>query len=339
MKFEEFLDKYQKEEVVHFATQCPSNPVVSVLIQTYQHKDFIAACLESVLGQKTSYPMEILIGDDDSTDGTREICQDYARRHPTRIRLLLHHRANNIRVKGQPTGRFNVLYGLYSSRGRYLAICQGDDYWSDPAKLQTQIDFLEQNPEFSGCFHNTQILNENNEIIGTVMEDSTAESVLQRDLLDPGPSIGHTSSFVFRRRSIESFPDFLVRTTYDRVIAFAVAEAGPWRGLAESMSVYRIHQGGVYSNVGPRTQLLTLAEIYSGLYSDRNNRRRYGTELRRRLAYYYRELARAHEQDGRYGGYLRYLWKYVTVSKLDLTLLKIIVKEEILSRRNKSPVA
>jgi glycosyltransferase involved in cell wall biosynthesis len=335
MQFKEFLAKYQRTAVVHFETDCPQNPVVSVLVQTFQHKDYIAACLDSVLRQKTAYPMEIIVGDDDSTDGTREICREYARRHPARIRLILHHRANNIRVNGKPTGRFNVLYGLFAARGRYVAICPGDDYWSDPAKLQTQIDFLEQNQEFSGCFHNTQILNEKEEIIGTILDDSASERLGQRELLDPGASIGHTSSLVFRRRSIEPLPSYLIAATYDRVIAFAVAEAGPWRGLKESMSVYRIHQGGVYSKVGMRTQLLTLAEMYSGLHSDRNNRRRYGTVLRKRLAHYYREIAGTYAGEGRYGGYLHYLWKYVTVSNLDLTLVKILIKEEMLSRAGK----
>ncbi len=97
--------------------------------------------------QKTNFQFEILLGEDASTDGTREICIEYAKKYPNKIKLFLHSRENNIKINGQQTGRFNFLYNLSSACGKYIALCEGDDYWTDPLKLQKQVDFLEANPE------------------------------------------------------------------------------------------------------------------------------------------------------------------------------------------------
>src|SRR5690606_4409195 len=114
------------------------NPVVSVCVQTYQHAPYIRECLDSILMQKTDFPFEILLGEDESSDGTREICIEYAEKFPDKIKLFLHRRENNIQIFGYPTGRFNFLTNLYSSNGKYIAICEGDDYWTDSDKLQKQ---------------------------------------------------------------------------------------------------------------------------------------------------------------------------------------------------------
>ncbi|MCL5282115.1 MAG: glycosyltransferase [Planctomycetes bacterium] len=116
-------------------------PLVSVQIITYNHQPYIAQAIEGALQQQTSFPFEILIGEDCSTDGTREIVFDYQRRFPTRIRVITSDRnvgayANQRRVHA-------------ASSGKYLAICDGDDFWHDPRKLQLQVDYLEARPEYS----------------------------------------------------------------------------------------------------------------------------------------------------------------------------------------------
>src|SRR5690606_14855355 len=119
---------YQKSEVEEVSNQVPDFVLVSVCIVTYNHVDYIRECIESVLNQKLSFQYEILIGDDDSTDGTREICMQYAKQYPEKIKLFLHKRENNILIEGRPSGRFNFIYNLYSARGKYIAFCEGDDY-------------------------------------------------------------------------------------------------------------------------------------------------------------------------------------------------------------------
>ncbi|MCI5055370.1 glycosyltransferase [Phaeodactylibacter sp.] len=148
MNFQEFKSRYQKAPVEEYPNKVTDVPVVSVCVMTYQHKDYIRQCLDSILMQKTDFPFEVLLGEDASTDGTREICIEYAERYPDKIRLFLHERANNIHINGSPTGRFNFLYNLFSAKGEYIALCEGDDYWVDIHKLQKQYDFLESNLEY-----------------------------------------------------------------------------------------------------------------------------------------------------------------------------------------------
>lgn len=105
-----------------------ASPKVSVVIITYNHADFIADAIEGALMQETDFPYEIIIGEDESEDGTREICIDYAERYPERIRLFLRSREDVIYINGRPTGRFNSVESLKAARGEYIAACEGDDY-------------------------------------------------------------------------------------------------------------------------------------------------------------------------------------------------------------------
>ncbi len=157
MDFETFKRKYEKTPVKEVENQVSQTPLVSVCIQTYQHEEYIRRCLDGVLMQQTSFQYEILLGEDQSNDSTRKICLEYANKHPELIRLFFHDRRNNIRIGHQATGRFNFLYNIYSSRGRYIACCEGDDYWTDSSKLQKQFDLLEANPSYSASFHDVTV--------------------------------------------------------------------------------------------------------------------------------------------------------------------------------------
>ncbi len=128
------------------------NPLVSVRVATYQHAPFIANCLDSILSQKTDFPFEIVVGEDESSDGTREICKKYAEKYPDKIRLFLRDRnLSQYYENGKVVARFNSRWNTMSCRGKYIAICEGDDYWAYEKKLQKQADFLENNPNFSFC--------------------------------------------------------------------------------------------------------------------------------------------------------------------------------------------
>jgi len=139
MDFIGFKNKYEVKKVVENNNSAPTKPIISVCVQTYNHSNYIRHCLNSILEQQTNFDFEILLGEDASTDGTREICIEYAEQYPDKIRLFLHHRENNIKIGDQPTGRFNFLYNLFSAKGKYIALCEGDDYWTDPFKLQKKV--------------------------------------------------------------------------------------------------------------------------------------------------------------------------------------------------------
>jgi glycosyltransferase involved in cell wall biosynthesis len=154
MNFESFKRKYQKVEVNHYPNRVTQFPKVSVLVQTFNHEFFIRDCLESILMQETDFEFEILLGEDQSSDNTREICIEYAEKYPEKIRLFLHEPGNKIKVLGTTTGNFNAFYNLFSAKGEYIAFCEGDDIWKDPSKLQKQVEYLIENPQYVFTYHN-----------------------------------------------------------------------------------------------------------------------------------------------------------------------------------------
>jgi len=136
-------------------------PLVSVVTITYQHAPYIRQCLDGILMQETDFPYELIIGEDGSTDGTREICIEYANSHPDKIRLFLRDRklTQYVGEQGQ-TIRFNGSFSQAAARGKYIALCEGDDYWIHESKLANQFNLLESNNDISLCFHNAKVLNE-----------------------------------------------------------------------------------------------------------------------------------------------------------------------------------
>jgi hypothetical protein len=124
-------------------------PRVSILVATYQHAPYIQACLDAILAQQTTFPFEILVGEDASTDGTRQLCIEYAERFPDKIRLFLRDRSLSHLPTPYRTIRLNGRWLRRSARGTYLASCEGDDYWCDPHKLQKQVEMMEQNTELA----------------------------------------------------------------------------------------------------------------------------------------------------------------------------------------------
>ena len=134
----EIIEKERQEQI----------PLVSIFTLTYNHAPYIRQCLDGFLMQKTDFPFEVIVNDDASIDGTTEIVREYERKYPEIIKPIYH--SENCFSKGERG--FWSRYCLPKSRGKYIALCEGDDYWIDPLKLQKQVDFLEANPEY-GLVH------------------------------------------------------------------------------------------------------------------------------------------------------------------------------------------
>jgi len=249
---EEFLKKYQQRPVVEYPNDVSSNPLVSVSVMTYQHVNYIQQCLDGILMQKTNFPVEILVGEDGSTDGTRELCVDYAKKYPDRIRLFLHHRENNIKINGIPTGRFNYLYNLFSSRGKYVAFCEGDDYWTHPGKLQRQVDFLENNPDYGMVSTDVELIDqagqqlEENPMVSQQRKNRKPE-VSFYDLLN----VNHvnTCTTCIRKHLIKSLADRVIRESLGFVFDYwywlNISLASKIGIFYEKTSAYRVHEGGL----------------------------------------------------------------------------------------------
>lgn len=221
------------------------NIKLSVCLITYNHERFIAQAIESVLMQQTNFDFEIMIGEDDSSDKTREIVKEYKERFPDKIRLFLNDRKNVIYILGQPTGLWNFTNTLKHARGEYVALLEGDDYWTSPSKLQQQVDILEREQYLAGCFHETQLLYEDGSL-GKVYGRDANDVMYPEDTIT-ALSPFHTSSFVFRKDALH-IPDWFFETPNADMALFSIVSAfGPLKKIPEIMSGYRKHEMGISS--------------------------------------------------------------------------------------------
>jgi glycosyltransferase involved in cell wall biosynthesis len=202
---------------------------------TYNHEPFIKTAIESVLAQETSFHVELVIGEDCSSDATREIVRAYAGRFPDRIRLLLPQR--NLGMIA------NFIATMRECRGRYVGLLEGDDYWTDAGKLTKQVRHLEATPECSVSFHNAYVERPDGNRVP--FHEASARSEFSGSDLWEGWLIP-TASAVFRNPRLEQVPRFLDKATHgDLSIFLLMAEVGRLDYIDEIMSVYRLHEGGV----------------------------------------------------------------------------------------------
>lgn len=230
-----------------------SDPIVSVLISTYNHGSFIAEAIEGALMQKTEFSFEIIISDDCSTDETRQTVEDFQRHYPDRIRTFF-----SAKNEG---GHANFDRLFNEARGRYVSLLEGDDYWTDSLKLQKQVDFLERNPDFAICFHNLEIKTEGQqpEITGTTNHNEPTVSSLERITRF---NYIWTVSCVFRKNLIAGIPSWVHTLPLgDWPLFVLLAEKGSIRYLDEVMGVYRIHPGGVWSKQAQQKKMAKTVRV------------------------------------------------------------------------------
>jgi glycosyltransferase involved in cell wall biosynthesis len=211
---------------------------VSILTTTYNHERFIEQALESVLSQEVAFAYEHVIGEDCSTDRTRDLLLGAQRQHPDRIRLLL--REQNI-------GRRNNFIDTFKAcQGRYIAILEGDDYWTSTEKLQKQADYLDSHPECTICFHPVIKSHEDENWEKLFSPDPIKETYTLEDLLDR--NFIATCSAMFRNHLFDEFPQwFLHVPAGDLPLHVLNAQRGYIGYIDEVMAVHRIHSGGVWS--------------------------------------------------------------------------------------------
>ena len=225
---------------------------VSVVCTAYNHEAYLRDTLESFVTQRTDFPFEVLVSDDVSTDGTVAIIREYAERYPDIVRpFYLKENLYSQNISLYDT----VLYP--HARGEYIAICEGDDCWTDPEKLQLQVDFLDAHPDYSACVHNSTGL-----VIGSGEEPKplfpqTGDRDIPFELVLQGMSHAfHTSSILARREFLLNPPDFRnVALSYsftDYAVGLWLTMQGRVRFLDRCMSLYRIgsNRSSWSSNVG-----------------------------------------------------------------------------------------
>jgi len=230
---------------------------LSVVIQTYNHEKYITQAIESALMQKTEFDFEILVGEDDSSDRTREIVIAYKKKYPEKIRLFLNDRKDVIYIDGKPTGRWNLVNLINNARGDYIAWLDGDDYWTSPYKLQKQVDFLDENPGCTSSFHNVEVCYEDeykspHPLLNIPEQIFTLEDIVCIDFIP-------TCSDMFRARLFQKFPDwFYTLRSGDWPLHILNAMHGNIGYINDILGVYRKHSGGVWSSMS-RLEALKLS--------------------------------------------------------------------------------
>jgi glycosyltransferase involved in cell wall biosynthesis len=235
---------------------------ISVCITTYNHEKYIAQAIESVLMQKTNFDSEIIIGEDDSTDNTREIVKKYKERYPEKVRLFLNDRKNVIYIDGKPTGRWNFMNNIRNARGDYIALLDGDDYWTSPDKLQKQADFLDSHPDCAMCFHDVRTVFEDDSQPARVVAPRGRKNIYTlKDLLKG--NFMHTCSVMFCNGLFQEFPVWFSRVAWaDWPLHILNAEHGDIGYIPEVMGTYRVHRGGIHSSKQDIDQVRAMVGIY-----------------------------------------------------------------------------
>lgn len=210
-------------------------PLVSVCMISYKHGKFIAQAIESILSQDVDFPIELVIGDDCSPDDTFDICETYARKD-SRVRLLP--RERNLGVMP------NFSRTLQACTGEYIALCEGDDYWTDSQKLRKQVEFLTSHPEYGGAAHQADVLV--HEQVIRAFKIGVPSVIRTEHLL--GGRLFHTAAVIFRRPTIDLFVGSPLVLSCDRLLNFCISFLGPIHYSEEVMCAYRLHGGGMSSN-------------------------------------------------------------------------------------------
>jgi Glycosyl transferase family 2 len=242
-----------------------SAPKASVVLLGHEHSRFVAQAIESVLIQRAPFPFEVVIGEDCSRDNTRAIVESYAERHPETIKTVF--------------PESNVGYGemlhraLDLSSGEFIAYLDADDYWTSPAKLARQVEFLEQNRDCSSCFHDVSLIYDDagvpsGAVSPGLREDRFSFEQIVRECFIP------SLSAVFRREVAEVLPDWAYELAgVDWLIHIRAAELGALGYIPQPLAAYRVHGGGMFSGLDRVSQLEEDVELYERLSSQMPGRR------------------------------------------------------------------
>ena len=209
---------------------------------TYNHENYISQAIESVLAQETDFPFKLYIGEDCSTDSTAKICIKYRNENEDKIELLL----NPLNI-GPQKNSIQIFKACVESSAKYIAMLEGDDYWTDPYKLQKQVDFLEANKDFAICHHNMQIIYDD----GREPKLSNPLDQKQFTTIDDLALSNYiyTASCVFRNGLIGELPEWFIESPVgDYVLYMLIAQYGKIKYFSEVMGVYRVHKDGAFGS-------------------------------------------------------------------------------------------
>lgn len=297
-------------------------PFVSISCITFNHEKYIRDAFEGFLMQETTFPVEILVHDDASTDSTADIIREYEARYPSLFRVI-YQNENQYSKKV----KIGFTYQYTRVRGKYYATCEGDDYWIDPLKLQKQVEFLEKNPEYSLCFHSALVDDSGVKVpkySHLEEREYSGEEILKRWTIPTASVLFRVANLDFSKMNNKNY------LFSDIVLFLTLAEEGRIWCINENMCVYRRHSGGVSyftnSNVSTLKKFIShheeISKNFGGKYVKTENKI---------LSKYYVLLGFKQIKKGDLGA-INSFYKAIKKSKLDF-LINIAT---VLSEKNQS---
>jgi glycosyltransferase involved in cell wall biosynthesis len=261
---------------------------VSVIVHTYNHEKFIRQTLDSILNQQVNFDYEVIVGDDASPDSTPEIIKEYQQKFPEIIKPMLHPK----NLGG--FGKNNTLATLEVCKGEYIAAMDGDDYWTNPLKLQKQVDFLDKNPDFVSCFHNALIHFEDGSHQDMYVNDDAQKQVTGIEDLIGEDEVWFmaTSAVMFRNGIIKEYPQWFHESKSGDIPRYILlGKYGKFFYINELMSVYRKNRGGMSFTDGKQDAdfLFNRIGMYKGI--DEELDFKFHKTINRNIARYFLMLA------------------------------------------------
>lgn len=219
--------------------------MVSIECTSYNHEKYIAEALESMLMQQTNFAYEILIHDDASTDRTAEIIRSYEKKYPDIVKPI--YQTENQYSKGVLVELFNQ----ERAQGKYIAVCEGDDYWTDPQKLQRQVDYMEAHPECSMCVHAAeQVSAVTKKTVYTIRPSHKNKIYTVEEVIEGGGDLFATNSILYSLEKIPEKPEFYLNATIgDYPLVICGALSGTVYYMDRNMSAYRVEVEGSWTTM------------------------------------------------------------------------------------------
>lgn len=227
-------------------------PAVSILVPVFNHEHYLRPCIDSILMQETTFPVEIIIREDASIDKSAQILKEYEDRHPGLFRIR--YETENQWSKGVRAGP--VLLSM--SWGSYIAICEGDDYWTDKHKLQKQYNYMQYHPRVVLTFHDVMSVDNQGEMLALSKIEVLGAEMQPQHLEDFGsiaPSLIPSASVMFRNYPVKIGSMGMKITNGDTYIYAMLARYGVMHNMGETMGVHRSHDGGVWSSKNEQSKL------------------------------------------------------------------------------------
>lgn len=216
------------------------NPKVSVIMITYRHEKYIEEAIMGVFLQKAFFPIEFIIANDCSADHTDEIIKQLVEKAPINIIVKYIRHKKNIGMNA------NFISATQQATGNYIALCEGDDYWTDPYKLQKQVNFLEANEDYAICFHEVKELVNDNLFLSNLIQNKEKQNYTIEDLAEY--NFIHTASVLFRNGLLKEFPSWFNKSPIgDYPLHMLNAKYGKIKYFSEPMAVYRRHENSIWS--------------------------------------------------------------------------------------------